>query len=841
MKKLFIILFVFIVSCTTVISQTYTFTNIPLDDVHDGTSVWGDINNDGSLDLLLTGSDDDLNKLSNIYRYDNGNYVNINAGLSGVDASDAALGDYDSDGDLDVLISGESIDAFITKIYRNNGDETFTDINASLIGLRYSSVAWGDYDNDGDLDILMAGLNQQNHKVTKLYRNNSDDSFTDIEVTLPYIYGDLAWGDCDNDGDLDILIAGIDTNAYYVSEVYSNIGNDEFNDMNVGLPGVFGSVAFGDYDSDGDLDLLMEGESFSGGTFIYFAEIYKNEGDFTFTSLNNSFTGVKGSVLWGDYDNDGDLDGVISGGAFGTTFLRNDSNDIFTEANEGVTGLGQNSLAFGDYDNDDDLDVLLTGKNAANSYSMIYRNDSSATNILPASPTGLISQDTMNEVTLSWNKSTDSETEQNGLTYNIRFGTFQNGLDIVTPMADITTGYRKVIQLGNTNHDTTWIIKELSIGNYFWSVQTIDNDFAGSPFASEQSFDLLPTSDFAYPTNTCLNDTVAITYTGNASGIATYNWDFAAGTIISGTGQGPYQVQWQTSGVKNISLFVYENGLYSDTTYNILTVDTTYYFIELDSICNGDSIQWQDNYYDTSGTYFANYYTVFGCDSTFELQLTVNQTYYFTDSLEICEGDSVQWQGSFYHTAGTFTTNYSTILGCDSIYNLQLAVNPNPVSFIITGEDAVSVNQIEIYNVPTNSDVVYTWVVQNGIIINQISNSSVEIKWTNIGTGFINVFSENQYGCISDTAILEVTVGTVGIDNLTNNRDIAIFPNPFNNTLTVACNTEFVLEIYDITGNILITSKYKITDVSSLKSGTYIILLKGLNDKILVNKQFIKK
>ena len=85
--------------------------------------------------------------------------------------------------------------------------------------------------------------------------------------------------------------------------------------------------------------------------------------------------------------------------------------------------------------------------------------------------------------------------------------------------------------------------------------------------------------------------------------------------------------------------------------------------------------------------------TVLGCDSIYELQLTVNPTYYYTDSLEICEGDSLQWQGSFYYTAGTYNANYSTVLSCDSIYTLQLAVHPTPVSFAISGEDTVSVNQ----------------------------------------------------------------------------------------------------------------------------------------------------
>ena len=88
---------------------------------------------------------------------------------------------------------------------------------------------------------------------------------------------------------------------------------------------------------------------------------------------------------------------------------------------------------------------------------------------------------------------------------------------------------------------------------------------------------------------------------------------------------------------------------------------------------------------------------------------------------------------------------------------------------------------------------------------------------------------------------MEVTVGTIGIDTFTTNRDISIFPNPFNNSLTVVYNAAFVLEIYDISGHKVIASKNKETGVSNLKSGTYIILLKDPNNKILIIKQFVKK
>ena len=69
-----------------------------------------------------------------------------------------AWGDYDNDGDLDILLTGIHFIRYDSKIYRNNGNNTFTEqTSISLTGVRWSSAAWGDYDNDGDLDILLTG------------------------------------------------------------------------------------------------------------------------------------------------------------------------------------------------------------------------------------------------------------------------------------------------------------------------------------------------------------------------------------------------------------------------------------------------------------------------------------------------------------------------------------------------------------------------------------------------------------------------------------------------------------------------------------------------------------
>ncbi|HEY5479755.1 MAG TPA: VCBS repeat-containing protein, partial [Gaiellaceae bacterium] len=242
---------------------TFTIVAFPeisavLTGVRDSSVAWGDYDSDGDLDILLTGHDG-TNPITKIYRNDAGVFTDIAAGLTGVYDGSVAWGDYDSDGDLDILLTGHDGTNPITKIYHND-DGVFTDIAAVLSGVEWGSVAWGDYDSDGDLDILLAGYTGTT-RIAKIYRNDDSDGFTDIGAGLTGVsYGSVAWGDYDSDGDLDILLAGWDGTTPRVTKIYRNDGSSGFTSIDAGLTRVYrGSVAWGDYDSDGDLDILLTG------------------------------------------------------------------------------------------------------------------------------------------------------------------------------------------------------------------------------------------------------------------------------------------------------------------------------------------------------------------------------------------------------------------------------------------------------------------------------------------------------------------------------------------------------------------------------------------------------
>ncbi len=491
---------------------------------------WGDVDGDGDLDVVIAGRTGapSYGPITRIYRNDGGGaFTDIAAGLPGLGSDGAvalAWGDYDGDGDLDLALAGSAgapIYAGIARIYRNDGAGAFTDIAAGLppIGaFGGATLAWGDYDGDGDLDLALAGEAGAPiyAPVTRVYRNDGAGVFTDIAAGLPGIgagtpegsQAALAWGDFDGDGDLDLAICGRAGAPIYsgITRIYRNDGTGVFTDIAAGLPGLgdLGSatLAWGDYDADGDLDLALAG---SVGAPIYGAvtRIYRNDGAGTFTDIvaglvgvgESSPSGAQAAAAWGDVDGDGDLDLAVGGRAGAPTYdgvtlvYRNDGAGTFTDMGADLPGIGHygsSALAWGDVDGDGDLDLAVVGTVGAPTYgsiARIYRNDLAAPNSPPSAPADLDAQTAPGLLLLTWQPATDLETPEAGLTYNLRIGTTPTGDDVFAGMAD-ARGRRLLPAFGSWLHDPyyDWAWLALPSGVYFASVQAIDASFAGGPW-----------------------------------------------------------------------------------------------------------------------------------------------------------------------------------------------------------------------------------------------------------------------------------------------------------------------------------------------------------------------
>ncbi|MFN8589265.1 MAG: T9SS type A sorting domain-containing protein [Candidatus Eisenbacteria bacterium] len=447
---------------------------------------WGDADGDGRLDLLTAGT----NGIGQTYLYRNlADTLGLQAsGLLGLTNSSVDFGDYDRDGRLDVAIEGAVSNLRWLQIYRRLADGTYLLTN-DLTGLAQGSVAWGDFDGDGDLDLAACGTTNgaSSGASTKIYRNDAG-TFVDLGLSLTGMYqGKLAWADFDRDGDLDLLVSGLNTSGVAVIQLYKNNGGT-FAAFASGLPALsqFPSFCTFDYDGDGQLDVALVGStnaSVSGGVF----NIWHNSGSAVFSSITTTLTGVSsGDVTAGDMDGDGDVDLVYAGisklGTRITRIARNDGGGTFTEVDMGMTGLSLPGLAFGDLNRDGRLDLAAAGVSDTGNVTRVYMNIAGAVNTAPAAPTNPTMTVNGNRVVVRWTKSTDTQSSQDRLSYDVRIGRSTNGNQFFSLPADSITGQRFVARAGLVQGDSA-VFLNVPEGDWRFAVQAVDPSFAGSALA----------------------------------------------------------------------------------------------------------------------------------------------------------------------------------------------------------------------------------------------------------------------------------------------------------------------------------------------------------------------
>ena len=276
-------------------------------------SLWADLDNDGWLDLVVANGVLQDGSVTQIYRNNgNGTFTNVTraAGLhepAGFGAIGIALGDYNKDGRVDLLINGRS--GAPNRLYRNDGNWHFTEVAAKAGILQPPHEGFVcfffDYNNDGWPDILTTSLAPWEATVeglkkgykpssaaavhqdaSRLFRNNGNGTFTDVtyESKLFYPTGTMGAGiaDLDNDGHLDVYLGTGDPQMSRLepNRLFRNNGNGTFADLtnlvNFARPGNKGhGVTFIDIDEDGDLDVFAQLGGHYPGDHAYNA-FYRN-------------------------------------------------------------------------------------------------------------------------------------------------------------------------------------------------------------------------------------------------------------------------------------------------------------------------------------------------------------------------------------------------------------------------------------------------------------------------------------------------------------------------------------------------------------------------------------
>ena len=493
--------------------------------LYNASFIEADFNNDGYMDVLACGNDGTA-YYSEIYLNNkNFTFTLLPASIPQLSDVIADVADYNGDGFIDIAISGLNSGVKYCKIFKNNGDNTFTAISSPVENVAYGAVLWADFDNDGILDLFTCGINQAGNNVSRMYKGgNNTFTLTNTSI-IPLTSGSAVILDYNNDHLTDIVLSGYDNSGQIQTYLFKNNGKFNFQSVNSGFERfINGSMASADINADGFADVVVSGTNHLGKKV---SQLYiNNNGVFIRSTTANLDSLSSGNIKIGDFNNDGFPDILMTGtdnkDFYQSLIFTNNQDNTFTRNNILFPALTLAGAAIADFDNDNDLDIILSGKTYTGNFINAYSNDGLTGNSAPSVPASLTNTAIDDSVTITWNKSMDTETPVAGLSYNYYLGTDPGLYNLLSPASNLINGDRKITKTGNAFQNNSFTIKNLAEGKYYWSVQSMDNNFKGSAFAPEQSFTVCHNLKVGQDTTVCLGDTVQL-HAG--SGIDIVNWN----------------------------------------------------------------------------------------------------------------------------------------------------------------------------------------------------------------------------------------------------------------------------------------------------------------------------
>lgn len=332
---------------------------------------WGDWDRDGDLDLAVGNAGPNY-----VFQNDGGVLSLAWASAESDDTRSVAWGDWDGDRDLDLAVAnyGSSV-AQANRVYEND-DGTLALAWTSDDMAQTTSVTWVDWDRDQDLDLFATNTDSQG-APNVLYENTGGNLTpgpiwvsSESETSQA-----AAWGDWDDDGDLDLAVA----NSTDQNRIYENDGGDLASVLDFGATDASWSLAWGDYDQDGDLDLAV-------GNYNQPNQLYKNISDTLILDLVTTEAANTQAVSWGDLDGDGDLDlAVANTGTQANHVYLNVQGTLLADAMWSSQQFEDTrDVAWGDVDGDGDFDLLAGNYDQPN---RLYTNALLSPAALPNNPT----------------------------------------------------------------------------------------------------------------------------------------------------------------------------------------------------------------------------------------------------------------------------------------------------------------------------------------------------------------------------------------------------------------------------------------------------------------------
>lgn len=527
---------------------------------YENAAAWGDYNNDGLLDFITAGVGHGWSRQVLLYKNNGDGTFTYQAEtpFPGLQAASATWLDYNNDGNLDLFLTGKDDVGKYSGLWKNLGapdyefEEVFfgdfEHINNEGGNRNSHYVAVADYNNDGWVDLYLQGHTLDGQRWSGLYKNLAGAGFELIErpifginpllevsdgvqSTWPMIQMNgsaCAWGDYNNDGLIDLLANGYwngtlnpnydplategDASQEYhlggfVKVFYLNKGDGTFEALVLNKQGTDGDVAWFDFNNDGYLDYIITQWGNTGTDNFWISDIYENNQNGTFTLVSTAEENgmpqkQECSIAIGDVNNDGFADVLYMNANPNSIFLNNSSDGTFAKQVLKYEGLlkevkDENDVVIAmeprddntltqwggtaclvDFDNDGDLDAIT----AAYGYEpILLRNDLGEgipVNAAPSVPTNLQATTADGLTTFSWDASTDDL--GSSVTYNLYV---KQGDKIISVLpADLATGRLKVNELIAPLTTTFYSLTGLT-GEYEWGVSAIDNAKNASVFA----------------------------------------------------------------------------------------------------------------------------------------------------------------------------------------------------------------------------------------------------------------------------------------------------------------------------------------------------------------------
>lgn len=348
-----------------------------------GETIWLDTNNDNLLEFIITGASDNYDHYSGLFTNNNNTFsLDTNNPLQGLSLSSIDKSDFNNDGFIDFIMTGYNGSENVTNLYLNNGLGDFILQTTNIVGASNGRIRVADLNNDNLTDVIITGLIDGDYDA-KLYFQNSQGGFDeDTSANLMKNYfGDITFIDINNDSYLDLIITGFDTNFEPNTKLYLNDLGTFTEVSNHGIKKYyFTNSAVADIDKDGDMDFVISGIDSS---YTEETALYLNDGLGVFTKETLSFEQVYfGDLSFVDFNNDTFLDVFITGqdanANYTSNLYINDQTTNFvleTAVSDSIIGVAISSCDWNDFDNDGDMDLIISGfNNNAEREIKVYQN-----------------------------------------------------------------------------------------------------------------------------------------------------------------------------------------------------------------------------------------------------------------------------------------------------------------------------------------------------------------------------------------------------------------------------------------------------------------------------------